>query len=381
VRVSRTIRIAVAIAVTGTAMAVTGAVGGTARAQGGDTTTAAGAMSFSTPGQLTGVAAASAGNAWAVGYTSAGGLESRTLMLHWNGRAWTRVTSPAVADGAAGEISAVTVVSADDAWAVGSTGISPQRTLILHWNGTSWREVTSPAPFPGRLSAVTASADDGWAVGSTDAAYGEPLILHWNGKAWSRVSAPADPAGAVLNGVIVTSPTTAWASGLGDARIQISGVLARWNGKSWQWASFPVEGTYHDLYALAAGPGGAAFAVGYDASTNAIALSMKWTGKAWRKTAVSTPKDAGLDGVAFAPGGAAWAVGYAFGPTATHTLIARWTGSTWSPIASPSPGSSDQLSAVAFSASGDGWAVGYSGSVTSTVQRTLIEHWNGKTWN
>jgi hypothetical protein len=381
VRISRTVSIALAITATAMAVAVAGAVTRTARAQ-GTAATAPGAMSFSTPGELTGVAAASAGNAWAVGYAGTG-VEPRTLMLHWNGRAWTRVTSPEVVDGAAGMISAVTVVSADDAWAVGSTGLAPapQRTLILHWNGTSWREVTSPAPFAGMLSGVTASAGAGWAVGSTDAAYGEPLILRWNGAAWSRVAAPADPAGAGLNGVIVTSAATAWASGLGNARYQISGVLARWNGQAWQWASFPVEGTYHDLSALAAGPGGTAFAVGYDAGPGAIALSMRWTGQAWQKTAVSTPRDAGLSGVAFAPDGGAWAVGYAPTPAGFRTLIARWTGRTWTRVASPSPGASDQLSAVAFCAPGDGWAVGYTGSVASTTQKTLIVHWNGKTWS
>jgi hypothetical protein len=378
---SRTVRIVLAIAVTGLVVAVAGAVTGTAQARGTTAGATPGAMSLRTPGELTGVAAASAGNAWAVGYAGTG-FEPRTLMLHWNGRAWTRVTSPAVVDGASGMISAVTVVSADDAWAVGSTGLAPapHRTLILHWNGTLWRQVTSPAPFAGTLSGVTASAEAGWTVGSTDAAYGEPLILHWNGTAWSRVSAPADPAGAGLNSVIVTSAATAWASGLGNGRYQISGVLARWNGQAWQWASFPVEGTYHDLFALAAGPGGTAFAVGFDAGAGAIALSMKWTGKAWQKTAVGTPKGAGLNGVAFAPGGGAWAVGYAPTPTGAHTLIARWTGSTWTRIASPSPGTDDQLSAVAFAAPGDGWAVGYTGSATPTTQ-TLIVHWNGSTWS
>ena len=41
---------------------------------------------------LDGVAATSAGNAWAVGSTPS--LAGSTLILHWNGKAWTRVPSP-----------------------------------------------------------------------------------------------------------------------------------------------------------------------------------------------------------------------------------------------------------------------------------------------
>jgi hypothetical protein len=49
---------------------------------------------YSIDGDLLGVGTASADNAWAVGYayTAAG---NKTLMLHWNGRSWSRVTSPA----------------------------------------------------------------------------------------------------------------------------------------------------------------------------------------------------------------------------------------------------------------------------------------------
>src|SRR5580658_4506717 len=77
------------------------------------------ATSYSTAGQLVGVAAVSPSSAWAVG--SAGDSAQTVLMLHWNGNAWSRVTSPAVLNGRAGHLSAITVVSATDAWAVGAT--------------------------------------------------------------------------------------------------------------------------------------------------------------------------------------------------------------------------------------------------------------------
>ncbi|MGO9163645.1 MAG: hypothetical protein ACLP7J_23660 [Streptosporangiaceae bacterium] len=61
-------------------------------------------------GRLYGVAATSARNAWAVGLTGA-----RTLIVHWNGRAWTK------APASTGFLEGVAAVSATSAWAVGGT--------------------------------------------------------------------------------------------------------------------------------------------------------------------------------------------------------------------------------------------------------------------
>jgi hypothetical protein len=48
----------------------------------------ASAASFTISGQLNGVAATSASNAWAVGDTGIGTTHPRTLILRWNGTAW-----------------------------------------------------------------------------------------------------------------------------------------------------------------------------------------------------------------------------------------------------------------------------------------------------
>ncbi len=74
------------------------------------------------------VSFAPGGSAWAAG--SAG---SATLILRWNGKAWTRVASPN--PGSVDTLDALGFSSARDGWAV---GISGTRTLIIHWNGTRW---------------------------------------------------------------------------------------------------------------------------------------------------------------------------------------------------------------------------------------------------
>jgi hypothetical protein len=116
------------------------------------------------------------------------------------GRAWAPVTpnpSPSL-----NLLAGVSAVSGSDAWAVGSSSSSLNPnvidTLILRWNGTAWTQVQSPSPSSvsyNYLQGVSArSGSDAWAVGD----YGDcatalfkraTLAAHWNGTAWANASA------------------------------------------------------------------------------------------------------------------------------------------------------------------------------------------------
>jgi hypothetical protein len=340
------------------------------------------ATKYTAAGALSGVAAASASNAWAVGHAGSGSAP-KVLMLHWNGTSWTRVTSPRILDGTAGTLSAITVVSAKDAWAVGSTGGGFGHVLLLHWNGTAWIQVTSAATIGGALYGVTATASSGWSVGvNLTATTIAPLVLRWNGKAWSRASTKLNPGTqgeSILTGVAVTAARTAWAVGLTSQGIPTP-VLARWNGSTWSTdTSFPLKGIQRLLEGVATGPGGTAIAVGSGETGpigdgTAVPLSMRWTGKTWRNAPVSAPKNSGFSSVAFAPGGAAWATGYRYtSASATSALMWRWTGRTWASVTVP--GGTYRLNGLGFAAAGNGWAVGARGA------DTLILHWNGHSWS
>jgi hypothetical protein len=139
---------------------------------------------------LQGVSVISPTDAWAVG-DSNNGVVNQTLIEHWNGKAWKIVPSPT--PGGDDLLDAISTVSARDAWAVGMT--NPARgcasggpncaTLIEHWNGKAWSVVTSANP-PASLNdliGVFSFYRNGWAVGSTD--FASTLILHYNGKNWS----------------------------------------------------------------------------------------------------------------------------------------------------------------------------------------------------
>jgi hypothetical protein len=94
----------------------------------------------------------SATGAWAVGYYDTNSTtDEPSLILHWNGTSWTQISSPD--PGGTGEslLNGVSAISANDAWAVGSYNTDPSTTtsdsqsLILHWNGKSWTKVSSPS--------------------------------------------------------------------------------------------------------------------------------------------------------------------------------------------------------------------------------------------
>ena len=356
------LRAVLAMAAASVPLALASVVAGQASAAARPVATLPAATTYSATGGLSGVAAASDSSAWAVGYVGNNGT-GKILMLHWNGRAWSRVTSP------------------KDAWAVGDTGnYADPHTLILHWNGKAWSAVTSPAPVAdGSLSAVTATAKGGWAVGyhSTGSAAIDtsPVIFKLTGTKWSRV----DPAfgkdsGVALDGVAVTSAGTTFATGLYTG--MITGVLARWNGSSWGWVSkFPEEGTYHWLNAIAAGPHGTAFALGINTASAPVGvISIEWTGHSWVKA--PAPSSASPHAIALAPGGTVWAAGsYGVG---NHSLVMRWTGKAWSRVASPAK--VEQLNGLAFAAKNYGWAVGVTNPDTGST-KTVIVHWNGRSWS
>lgn len=149
------------------------------------------------------VAATFASNAWAVGSIGPGpgdpAVES-PLIEHWDGTAWSAQPFAVPTDG--GQFTAVAATSADDAWAVGYTGATSegtgQTTMIEHWDGSGWTQVSSPDPAGSAsiLSGVTAiRPDDAWAVGHTLTSSGvdQSLTMHWDGSTWTVVPSP-DPA-------------------------------------------------------------------------------------------------------------------------------------------------------------------------------------------
>jgi hypothetical protein len=225
------------------------------------------ATSGSAKSILFGVAALSSSNAWAVGRSRAG----TALIEHWDGSNWTIVPSPNPTAPPGQTLSgttlnAISARSSNDIWAVGSYStvkgtVANSFTLVLHWNGTAWSVVPSPNPALASVNGAqqvlhgvaAISASDVWAVGNTiDTASGsflpdKTMTLHFNGQTWSVVRSPDHPAEDVLAAVTAVSATDVWAVGNFVERTSTT-TIARslslhWNGTAWSTVPTPNGGT------------------------------------------------------------------------------------------------------------------------------------------
>ncbi|MGH3399388.1 MAG: hypothetical protein ACRDPO_32345, partial [Streptosporangiaceae bacterium] len=301
---------------------------------------------------LLSVAAVSARRAWAVGEYCTGrcGAASvfRTLIAGWDGRRWSRVPSPAPSR-VVSSLAAVSVVSAHSAWAVGSY-VTPRytfQTLVLHWNGTRWSRVTSPGrPDGSWLTGVDAvSAGDAWAVGyqATGKNTQAPLIEHWNGRTWQVLPGRYPHSSfSMLSAVAGASPSSVWAVGTycvarcAQARLVSRTLVMHWNGRRWSVIPSPSPDGHgaNELNAVAI-TAGRLWAAGESCPTQCALLGqashpliLRWNGRAWTR---SVTRDSGrhqslLYGIAAASPASAWAVGYADG----KVLSLRWNGHRWS---------------------------------------------------
>jgi hypothetical protein len=202
---------------------------------------------------------------------------------------------------------------------------------MLHWNGKAWSQVTSPAPVTGgNLNAVTATAKSGWVIGMPIAMI-TGALARWNGSTWTWVgSYPVQGAYQPLEGIAAGPRGTAFAVG-DDNNLPGPPISMRWTGKAWQKVPVTVPAE-SQLNAVTFAPGGTAWAAGTVGFGTADALVVRWSGKAWTRVASPSPgRDVALSGLGFATAGNGWAVGAAgAGSDTSTTVILHWNGKTWS---------------------------------------------------
>lgn len=299
--------------------------------------------SSSVAGGLSGVAAVSPYDVWAVGAQTVEMGGHLALIERWNGTRWSVMPSPEeVSAHFNSSLSSVVALAANDVWAVGSYG-DPGRIwpLTERWDGAAWKVVVAPDPpgaWDSKLNAVARipGTNQLWAVGSTlktqPVNYSQALIERWNGSAWSMVSGPTLPAGsfgAALNGVVALSANEAWSVGEYTASDHtIRALIAHWDGVAWTIVSGPRA--WGKLSAVAASARDVR-AVGYQftGSEGQIqrGLIEQWDGSTWRVVESPAPDDATsahFIGVTAASAGAYWTVGdYLTAASSSQALIAR----------------------------------------------------------
>ena len=350
------------------------------------------------------VTCVSASDCWAVGTWSPGNVD-QTLTMHWNGTAWTIVSSPNTSPTMTNHLSSVACVSGSDCWAVGYVQVFGQAysTLILHWNGTVWIIVPSPNTSQTNfLTGVTcASASDCWAVGhdggiapggnptADDFGISTTLIQHWDGIVWTTVTSPNASENGGLSGVTCVSESDCWAVGNYFTGTQRQTLFERWTGTAWVIVNSPNKAPTRSnnvLSGVTCTSESDCWAVGYYYNGSAfVTLTERWDGTSW--AIVNSPnvsQNNVLSGIACASASDCWAVGYYVNDTtfAYETLIERWNGTTWTIVSSPNSGTASPfnfLTGVTCGSASECWAVGH--FFNGSVVVTLIERWNGTAWS
>jgi len=291
------------------------------------------------PDSLGIIAGSSANDIWAVGDGLGGFLE------HWDGSAWRAVDTPAPPRSIYSySFSSVSVLSPTSAWVVGR---AMERTFIkgdgngdlaltAHWDGKAWSIVSTPnlhADLNGtELADVVALAPDNvWAVGSTSSIERGQLALieHWDGKAWSVVSNP-QPQGmdskgtAALWSLAPLSPSDIWAAGFYElpGAVSMRYLVEHWDGRAWSIVPTPAPARKLDnLRHIVAISDHDVWALTYNGSL------LNWNGKVWRLSTLPNADQNGysVSNLAALPNGQVWLVGTVHDPTGPgpRTLIAR----------------------------------------------------------
>jgi hypothetical protein len=236
------------------------------------------------------------------------------------------------------------------------------------WNGTS-------PTAKGLRSVSMLEADDVWAVGM------DGIIIHYDGTEWSNVTSPTTKD---LYSVCMRNSVMGWA--IGEA-----GVAIRWNGSQWLMGHnlggnlFSISIEKASGWAVAVGDGGKVFYLGettYDTRQSSTTNSLKsvytismynaWAvgldGDIVRVTSqysgwgdVESPTVNPLESVYMTNETNGWAVGW-------YGTIIRWNGTRWNSVLSPTTAN---LLSVVMTSANDGWAMGVNGAII---------HWNGIEW-
>jgi hypothetical protein len=256
--------------------------------------------------------------------------------------------------------------------------------FIARWTGSAW------APLGAGFDSTVLSlcvrpngdliAGGGFIYSGTVQVGG---IARWNGSTWSAIGTGTNAAVQALatlpNGDVVAGGWFTLMNGVSVNR------LARWNGSTWSAFAGGIGGEVHMLRVLQNGDvlaGGQFSSVGGVPAQNVA----RWNGTTW------APLGPGIPGgwnthvrCATELANGDLVVGGQFDPNygAPGVNIARWNGSTWSPLGTgvSGPTWSNTIASLTVTALADGST--FAGGTFQTAGGTNVNHaarWDGTSW-
>jgi hypothetical protein len=288
---------------------------------------------------------------WAVGGAPYFDEES-SLVLRWDGRAWSRIESPS-------DIwyyRAVAVVGSEDVWAVGRTGKSFGDARVTHWDGEAWSEPPFPAADEAYTTSVDAIAhDDVWVGGGKGTFELEPYLAHWDGETWTTVKLKERIPSGIVNGLTAVASNDVWAivsvedAVPGAVPVEdvfsdpLPSLLLHWDGS--EWTTIPSPGPYELELVTAFGPN--------DLWVTSRQMLHHWNGRRWTDVELPLP-DMYVDGLDNAES-SIWIAGT---DREDREVVARYDGGTWSQAALPKATLGPDYRDVAAVSDRSAWAIG-----------------------
>ncbi len=306
-------------------------------------------------------------------FETAGGVITNNI-ARWDGRNWSTVGDPiwstvgqptGIGSGPFHWVRALTVYGDGDApalYAGGNFDVAGGVTVnnIAKWDGSEWSALSGPlgTGTDDRVYALTVY-DDGsgpalFAGGWFDKAGGVPVkgIAKWNGHSWSALSGPlgTGTSGSRVYALAVYDDGSGPALYVGGSFVIAGGVvaesIARWDGST--WSALPgggIDFSNDTVWALTvyddgSGPylyvGGSFDHAGGAQMNNVVRWNGNWFpvggGTSSTVSALAVHDDG--SGSALYVGGSFHSAGDVGGPVVTNN-VAKWDGSTWSPLSGP----------------------------------------------
>ncbi|HEX9992393.1 MAG TPA: hypothetical protein VGB14_05645 [Acidimicrobiales bacterium] len=313
-------------------------------------------------------------DAWSVGWAAVDGA-TRPLALHFDGTSWARTP---IADPTEAVLTGVTMLAADDVFAVGyvDVGLSETKPYAIHWNGTAWRRVGTPSTRMGTLLDVASNAaGDVWAVGMVRDAQPAMMALRFDGTRFVEVPTPAVSASFVaLTGVDVADDGFAWAVGYStNSQVQYRPLSIHWDGTSWARQRVPDLGTEGSaLEDVVITESNRVWAVGWrtsEAGTQPIALLRDGE---WFQPAPPTGEESRFESVDELPDGRIVAVGFTGSHDLGFTALSEVYDGSWHDVPAAPIAGDERFHGVA-SVPGRTMTFAVGERTTEVLPNTLIE--------
>jgi hypothetical protein len=223
------------------------------------------------------VAAFSPKDIWAVGEPSSF-ADYQMNIVRWNGTGWQKITVPG---GKGYRSDYVSGSSASDIWVF---GYSRTQHAAFRWDGAHWHKIALPPDAPVGHSVVVLSATDAWVVGSP---CGSPectsTLYQWNGSAWRTTEIHA-----YISGIAAAPRSAVWA--VGDATSVAANlygpiVAYRWNGTRRKWMAVRMPHLKVQLPTVSLG-GAHDVWIGFAGHNIGLDYVLHWNGVSWQRMLV-----------------------------------------------------------------------------------------------